>query len=229
MSQTTLEEPLVTAPATIVDQDEAALTDHAYDGIQEYDNPMPGWWKWLFIVTILFSMVYYGVSITVRGSLGPAYAYEQARAEELKRQSAVALSDNAASLVSYIRDDKVRNAGAAIFASNCALCHKPDGGGQVGPNMTDDAYVNIRVIDDIPKFVRTGAKNGAMPPFARMAPNDIIRVSAYVASLRGKNVPGGKPPEGAVIPPWGSAASSVTTKPATQPIVPATGPTTRPQ
>jgi cytochrome c oxidase cbb3-type subunit 3 len=219
------------APAAPEDRpaagNEPPLTDHAYDGIQEFDNPMPGWWKWSFIVTILFSTVYYAISLTVEGSLGPRYSYEQARIEEQKRQNAVGLTDTGPALLSYIRDDKVRNAGAAIFASNCALCHKPDGGGQVGPNMTDDSYLNIRAIEDIPKFVRSGAKNGAMPSFARMAPNDIIRVSAYVASLRGKNVPGGKPPEGIVIPPWGSAASA--TKPSTQPATnPATGPTTRP-
>jgi cytochrome c oxidase cbb3-type subunit 3 len=104
----------------------------------------------------------------------------------------------------------VKSAGAAIFAANCALCHKPDGSGQVGPNMTDDAYIHIKQIDDIPRFIRSGSPNGAMPSFARMAPNDIVRAATFVASLRGKNLPG-KPAEGVVILPWGSSSAGPTT------------------
>lgn len=191
------------------------LTDHAYDGIQEFDNPMPGWWKWLFILTVVFSAGYVALAVGGYRSISPVSEFEQARAEEQRLQNAKALKDDGASLIGYMSDNKVRSAGAAIFAANCALCHKPDGSGQVGPNMTDDSYINIKVIDDIPRLIRSGAKNGAMPSFARMAPNDIIRVASYVASLRGKNLPG-KPVEGVVIPPWGSAPA------ATQPAAPTT-------
>ncbi|QOV88406.1 cbb3-type cytochrome c oxidase N-terminal domain-containing protein [Humisphaera borealis] len=221
MSDTQPPKPDSSAPpagAPFVGPGPDLLTDHAYDGIQEYDNPMPGWWKWLFVATIAFSLVYVTVDVVSGGRHAPVVAYEQARELELRLQNAKPLRDDVNSLLGYIHDDKVRSAGAAIFAANCALCHKPNGSGQVGPNMTDDVYINIRTIDDIPRLIRSGAKNGAMPSFARMPPNDIIRVAAFVASLRGTNVPGGKPMEGVAIPPWGSTAPMTmpsTTRPAT--------------
>ena len=226
MSQTTLEQPDVESPkaATYVGPGTDLLTDHAYDGIQEYDNPMPGWWKWLFVATIVFSVAYITVDVVSGGRHAPVATYEAARELELRQQNAKPLREDANSLLGYTRDDKVRSAGAAIFAANCALCHKPNGSGQIGPNLTDGVYLNIRAIDDIPRFVRSGAKNGAMPSFSRMPPNDIVRVSAFVASLRGTNVPGGKPMEGIEIPPWGSTAVAT----ASAAIGPATLPATRP-
>ncbi|HEX8916408.1 MAG TPA: cbb3-type cytochrome c oxidase N-terminal domain-containing protein, partial [Humisphaera sp.] len=195
---------------------------HAYDGIQEYDNPRPGWWKWIFVATILFSAVYYFVAVVSGGKLGAVWAYEKEQAAEQAKFNARPLADDAASLIAYTRDDTVKSAGAALFAANCALCHKPDGGGMVGPNLTDDAYINIKAIDDIPKLIRSGAKNGAMPSFSRLPPNDIVRLAVHVASLRGKNVPGGKPPEGTVIASWGAVP---TTGPATAPApAPSTSP-----
>jgi cytochrome c oxidase cbb3-type subunit 3 len=183
------------------------LTDHAYDGIQEFDNPMPGWWKWLFIGTIAFSVVYCALAVAGNKHISAVASFELARAEEQRLQTSKKLGDDAASLVNYMNDAKVKSAGGAIFAANCALCHKPDGSGQVGPNMTDDAYIHIKAIDDIPRFIRSGSTNGAMPSFARMAPNDIVRAATYVASLRGQNLPG-KAAEGVKIPPWGSAAAA---------------------
>jgi cytochrome c oxidase cbb3-type subunit 3 len=168
---------------------------------------MPGWWKWLFIGTIVYSVIYCAFAVGGSRHVSPVASFELARAEEQRVQNSKKLSDDAASLMSYANDAKVKSAGAAIFAANCALCHKPDGSGPVGPNLTDDAYIHIKTIDDIPRFIRSGSANGAMPSFARMAPNDVVRAATYVASLRGKNLPG-KAAEGVSISPWGSSAAA---------------------
>ena len=228
-------EEAIAAPA-FVPAGPDVLRDHAYDEIQEFDNPMPGWWKWLFIATVIFSVVYIAFAFGGLKQLSPVAQFEQVRAEEQRAQNSKKLSDDGASLIAYTNDAKVRSAGAAVFAANCALCHKPDGSGLVGPNMTDNVYLRIKTIDDIPRFIRSGSPNGAMPSFARMAPNDIVRVATFVASLRGKNLPG-KPAEGVEIPPWGATGggnpsptaapkpnAAPATAPAAGPAIPSSAP-----
>jgi len=92
--------------------------------------------------------------------------------------------------------------GQSVFSANCANCHGSAGGGGVGPNLTDEAYLNVKTITDIHTVIDQGANNGAMPAWGkRLHPNEIVLLSSYVASLRGKNLPG-KGVEGEVIPPW---------------------------
>ena len=183
-------------------QPEPALTDHAYDGIREYDNPTPGWWTWIFVLTIIWSALYFFVATMSAGQLSPVAFYERYKFEEMK--SAGVLSADAASLIKMSADAESLKAGATIFAANCISCHARDGSGLTGPNLTDEKYVNVEKITDFVDVVSKGRNNGAMPAWGnRLSPNDIVRVAAYAASLRGQNKPG-KPvePNAKAIAPW---------------------------
>ncbi|MBI1369938.1 MAG: c-type cytochrome [Planctomycetes bacterium] len=181
------------------------LSDHEYDGIREYDNPMPGWWVAVFWITIIFAglyMMWYHGSVygsSVRGEYQAAV-----EANMLKQLAAFGeLKPDAPTLIKLTENEIAMNRGRTIFQSYCIACHGPEGQGLVGPNMTDDAYKNVKVIADIPKVVANGAANGTMPAWkAMLSEPDIIIVSAYVATLRGKNLPGPRPAEGNVIAPW---------------------------
>jgi len=82
-------------------------------------------------------------------------------------------------------------------------CHGANAAGQIGPNLTDDYYKNVQQLTDIPKIISGGAAAGAMPAWkTRLHPNEIVLVAAYVASLRGKNLPGPRGQEGERIAPW---------------------------
>lgn len=181
------------------------LTDHAYDGIQEYDNPTPGWWTWLFILSIVFSAIYFMlVTVLGQGKLSPLGGYERASVEDLKRQFAAfgELKPDEETIKRLSTDEKAIKVGQSIFATNCISCHGPEGAGISGPNLTDDAYLNVKQPVDFIDVITNGRKNGAMPAWAnRLRPNEIIVVGAYSKSLRGKNLPG-KAPEGDVLPPW---------------------------
>jgi cytochrome c oxidase cbb3-type subunit 3 len=183
------------------------LTGHLYDGIQEYDNPLPAWWKWLFVATILFSFPYY------------AYYHFGASGRSLSEQYQVAEAENARKQLAglgEIRPDRetlVRFAsqgggalavGRSIYQANCIACHGPNGGGLVGPNLTDDHYKNVREIEDILGVINKGAAGGAMPAWLnRLDESERVLVSAYVASMRGQDPgPNPRPAEGNVIPPW---------------------------
>ncbi len=180
------------------------LTGHCYDGIEEYDNPMPGWWTWIFAATVVFSVCYLSLVALSGGQLSAQASYDRAAAADLKRQMAGGLlKADAATVLQLSKDADTMKVGQAIFAANCVACHNRDGSGLIGPNLTDDYYLNVKTVADIPDVVTKGRNNGAMPTWAnRLNPNEIVQVSAYVASLRGQNKPSVRPHEGQIIPPW---------------------------
>jgi cytochrome c oxidase cbb3-type subunit 3 len=179
-----------------------ATTGHAYDGILEYDNPTPGWWTWLFIATIVFSAVYFFTVTLAGGQLSPIGFYDRARLAEMKRSGA--LRADATTLINLSKDGDSLKAGEAIYLTHCISCHARDGSGLAGPNLTDDLYIHVTKITDIVDVISNGRAGGAMPAWGhRLSPNEIVQVSAYVASLRGQNRKG-KPiePNAKPIPPW---------------------------
>ena len=184
---------------------EIPKTDHAYDGIEEYDNPLPGWWKWLFIASIFFSPFYwvYYHSGTEGRSVQDSYSVALAENTRLQFKEIGTLSVDEPTINRFRVKDNWVKVGASVFQTNCVSCHGREGEGKVGPNLTDGAYKNVATLGDIGKVINNGAGNGAMPKWSnRLSVNEIVMVSAYVASLRDTNVEGGKDAEGRVIPPW---------------------------
>ncbi len=188
-----------------LEQINESLTDHSYDGIQEYDNPLPGWWKWLFGLTALFFIPYWvWFHLGTPGrSIQDQHDAQAARTFELRFSEIGVLEPDQATMVKYMNDPKWLTVGQATYKTNCATCHGQNGEGVVGPNLTDEHYKNVLKIEDVAKVISNGAGNGAMPAWGHRFshPNVTVLTAAYVASLRGKNETG-KPPEGNVIPPW---------------------------
>ena len=198
------------------------LIQHSYDGIQEFDNPLPGWWKWMFVGSIVYSL-FYALFFHI-GAPGRSIfdQYDAALAVNTRLQFSEIgdlqpTADNillypsalAASRKSWL------SVGQTIFKTNCISCHGVDGIGKIGPNLTDEYYKSVHKVEDIARVISQGAGNGAMPAWGtRLLPNEIVLVSAYVASLRGSPLgEGGKPPEGSVIPPWPEPSASAEGKP----------------
>lgn len=183
------------------------LLDHSYDGIQEYDNPLPGWWVFLFWAAILFSPAYYIYFHSgIEGrSIHDQYNAHMGSIYELRFSKIGILEPDRETILKYMNDEpKWLSVGKVIYQTNCVSCHGADGGGLVGPNLTDDSWKNVNTLVDIVKVIENGAANGAMPAWKNRLthPNQVILTAAYVASLRKSPVPGGKAPEGNVIPGW---------------------------
>lgn len=182
------------------------LLDHSYDGIQEYDNPLPGWWTWLFVASVAFSPFYWIYFHSGDQSRTIYAGYDRSFAGNLKLQFAEIgeLQPDRQTILRYMNDDKWLQVGRLTFQTHCTSCHGSDGGGLVGPNLRDDHWKNVKNIEDIASVVKNGAANNAMPAWGnRLHPNEIVLVSAYIASLRNAASPGtGKAPEGVVIPAW---------------------------
>lgn len=183
------------------------LLDHNYDGIQEYDNPTPGWWTWIFVGTIAFSVVYLLVMFLTGEQLSPQALYQKDYTELLKLQYGELgdVKPDAATILKLSKDTKWVGVGGSIFRSNCISCHGTDGSGMAAPNLTDDNWINVKKVEDIADVVTKGRKNGTMPAWAnRLQPVEVVLVSSYVASLRGTNLQsiGGRAKEGEIAPPW---------------------------
>lgn len=199
-------------PHVAPEAEDELLSSHNYDGIQEYDNPTPGWWNWMFIATIVFAPIYVLWFHSPTEPRDLEAQYESAYAANMKLQFGEigTLEPTPANIVKYMHDDKWLGVGAATFATHCKSCHGADGSGISGPNMTDDYYKNVKNIGDIAKVIRDGAANGAMPAWGnRLHPNEVVLAAAYMASLRGKDLPSSRPAEGNIIPPWPDSVEDV--------------------
>lgn len=189
-----------------LDIENEKLTDHTYDGIQEYDNPLPGWWKFLFWFFILIAPIYYlYFHCGIEGrSIHDQYNNHMASIYELKFAEIGELTADRETLLKYTKESDWLAVGKVIYQTNCTSCHGADGGGLVGPNLTDNFWKHTTNIEGIAKIIEEGAANGAMPAWKNRLthPNQIVLTAAYVASLR-ENPVDGKGPEGKEIAPWG--------------------------
>jgi cytochrome c oxidase cbb3-type subunit 3 len=197
-----------------------------YDGIQEYDNPLPGWWNWLFLLTIIFSVFYVMYFHTGAPGRSAHEMYVHSETEMTKRMLGMFDKDmpqDRPAIALFLREQKWVNYGGALFRTHCQTCHGASGGGLVGPNLADNRWKNVNHIEDIIKIVNQGAGGNAMPAWKqKLDPREIIIVSAYVASLLGSNPANPKTPDGAVtIDSWDEDLKAV--PPPTTPDPKATG------
>ena len=188
------------AAAAEASSEDRYLMSHSYDGIREFDNPLPGWWSAVFLATIVFAAAY-GVyyHIADRGPT-PAQRYEASLADYLARRtfsgggggSIVAATE--ASLARDSHSDVVLEKGAQVFAERCASCHTADGRGQVGPNLTDRVQLHGASRMDILNTISNGVTGTAMIAWSQqLSAAEVNAVAAFVITLRGKNLPGKEP------------------------------------
>ena len=186
-------------------QDQDHLLDHNYDGIQEYDNPMPRWWVYIFWATIVFSLLYW---FNVPGfgiGKGRIANYDRdmaaAAAAAAKREAAQPAAASPEQLMAMTKEASILALGKQTFTQTCAACHRADAGGQIGPNLTDDYWLHGAAIEQIHKTVADGVLEKGMPPWAKvLKPAQLDAVVAYVFTLRGTNPPNPKPPQGDLAP-----------------------------
>ncbi|MBP9087498.1 MAG: c-type cytochrome [Kofleriaceae bacterium] len=178
------------------------VLDHAYDGIYELDNPMPGWMWVIFIGTIVFSIGYigyywFGPGPSIHQEYATAYkGYESKRVEREKSESSSVTEEV---LVAAMADPSVLDRGAAIFKEKCVACHAANGEGLVGPNLTDNFQIHGATRRDIYLTIRGGVAGTAMIAWGdQLSLPDLNAAAAYSAALRGKKL-AGKGAEGAAV------------------------------
>ena len=251
------------------------LIDHDYDGIQEYDNDLPGWWKTLFLITIIVSVIYvpyyhlfgdlqdaeyqkemgtyveasagrsafssYSSPWASDGEITPSLRAEMDKIldapfdEQLMRAMAKADSDQLAKLkaafpdviaaygegastapepapvekeepvaaapvteMAALTDEASLAAGKKIWDTQCFTCHLNDGGGSIGPNMTDNYWIHGGDMASIVNLIKVGVPTKGMIPWeATLTPDQIMQVSSYIkVKLVGTTPAVAKAPQG---------------------------------
>lgn len=178
------------------------LLDHEYDGIREYDNPLPGWWKAIFWGSFVFSLGYFfHYHVSGNGqSVAAAYAEDLERAREDEAKQTLAQPVSEASLGQLMNDAALMSDAKTLFGLRCAPCHGDKAQGLIGPNLTDNAWLHgSGTLSDIYAVINQGVLAKGMPAWGKqLSPIELRKLAAFVGTQRGKSLPG-KPPEGNVV------------------------------
>jgi len=179
---------------------EMLIEGHDYDGIEELDNSMPPWLKYIFLFTIGFAIVYLwyyhlGGGLTQEEE----YVASVKKAEiELAAYLATAAEQYDENSVVLSTDPAVLSGGKITFSQFCVACHTETGGGsESAPNLTDDYWIHGGSINDLFKVVKYGVQGKAMAAWEEvLTAKQIFEVTNYIRALHGTNPPNGKAPQG---------------------------------
>ncbi len=180
--------------------EETIIIDHDFDGIKELDNNLPPWWIYLFYATIVFAIIYH-----IRFDFIKEYTQaEEYEMEVAAAQIAIAEYKKTAkdlvdvSTVELLTDAADLSAGKQIFESNCVACHMADGGGGIGPNLTDQHWILGGGIKNVFSTISEGGRDGkGMVAWKQiLKPVEMAQVASYVITLGGTTPANPKEAEG---------------------------------
>jgi cytochrome c oxidase cbb3-type subunit 3 len=192
---------LLTRSRPIEDESEIEL-DHNYDGIRELDNKLPPWWLYSFYASIIFAAIYLA-RFHVFGDYTQVeeYTAEVAQAEiDIAKYKETAKDLITFETVTVLEEPSDLEAGKQIFATNCVACHKADGGGGIGPNLTDEHWILGGGIKNVYKTLVEGGRPGkGMVSWKNdFKPSELQQVASYVLTLQGTTPAEPKEAEGEI-------------------------------
>lgn len=208
-----------------IEEEATIMMDHDYDGIHELDNDLPPWWKYGFVLTIIVAFLYLGYYHAAGGpSQVDEYNEAVAKGEEEKAAYLAKTANNVdENTVTMVLDASQLAAAEGIFQTTCAACHAKDGGGNVGPNLTDNYWLHGGGIKDVFKSIKYGWPEKGMKSWKDdYSPKQIAALASYVKTLKGTKPLVAKAPQGDLFVEGGDKAiHSVSSK--TDPSLEASG------
>lgn len=188
--------------AAPIEKEADIMLHHDYDGIKELDNALPPWWKYGFYITI-FVAIFYILKFEVwHTGMNPTEEYntEMAQAKLETDQYLASMKENVDENSVVMLDAAGIQTGKTLFTKTCVACHTQNGGGGVGPNLTDNYTIHGAKIQDIFKTIKYGYPDKGMQSWqSNFSPVEMQQLSSYIKSLSNTNVPNGKAPQGDLI------------------------------
>lgn len=195
--------------------EEELTLDEDYDGITELDNPTPPWFNFIFYTTIIVGIIYLvNYHVLKTGLLQDAEYTEEV--DEAKAETAAYLA-KAGNLidennVTLLTDKKDLEDGAKMYAEKCAVCHVNDGGGAVGPNLTDAYWLHGGDIKSVFKTIKYGVPAKGMIAWQNTFNGKQMQaLASYVKSLQGTTPAKPKEPQGELYQEGGAAPAPADT------------------
>jgi cytochrome c oxidase cbb3-type subunit 3 len=185
--------------STPVEREQEILLSHEYDGIRELDNKIPPWFSALFYGTIIWGVIYLMVfHVFDDGRVQEKEYLAEVQQANMERQilikSGVFINEET---VTASDDPIILNEGKEIYIKNCLACHGQDGGGLVGPNLTDEFWIHGGGIKNIFKVIKYGVPQKGMISWqTQLDPNKMRAVGSYILTFQGSKPANGKEPEG---------------------------------
>ena len=183
-----------------IEEEHEIILDHNYDSIRELDNNLPPWWIWGFYASIVFAFVYLAKYHIFNGDnqyteLETEYAEAKIAIEEYKKTAKDLVDFNTVKLLTGASDF---SNGKKIFDVNCVACHKSDGGGGIGPNLTDRNWILGGGIKNVFKTISEGGRDGkGMIAWKQsLKPSEMAQVASYILQFQGTIPVEPKAPEG---------------------------------
>ncbi|MDP5159029.1 MAG: c-type cytochrome [Flaviramulus sp.] len=179
------------------------ILDHNYDGIKELDNNLPPWWLYGFYISIIFAAVYLLRYHVFNGEnqfdeLETELADARIAIDTYKKTAKNLVDINTVSQLTEAAD---LASGKTIFETNCVACHMADGGGGIGPNLTDNHWILGGDIKSIFKTVSEGGRSGKgmIAWKQQLKPIEMAQVASYVLNFQGTTPANPKAPEGDIV------------------------------
>ena len=171
---------------------EAQKTGHVYDGIEEYDNPLPGWWFKMFLGTVIFGVIYL-VLYPGLGNFGGVLGWtqvgqwEEEVAEAEAKYTPLYEQYSETPVEELIANPEAMKMSRRLFNNNCAVCHGSDGRGSYGfPNLADSDWLYGGSAEDI-KTTLVNGRQGAMPALGgALGEEGVDKVAEYVFKISGR-------------------------------------------
>lgn len=185
--------------STPIENEKDILLDHDYDGIKELDSKIPPWFSFLLYGTIVFAVIYMiRFHVIGSGNVQEEEYLEEMKQAQVERQILIKtgafLNEETVTVTS---DAGALSNGKDIFIKNCAACHANDGGGLVGPNLTDEYWINGGGIKNVFKVIKYGVPAKGMISWqTQLSPTQMQEVGSYILSLQGTQPANPKPIEG---------------------------------
>jgi cytochrome c oxidase cbb3-type subunit 3 len=193
--------------AVPVEKEADVLLDHDYDGIRELDNALPPWWKWGFYVSIAAGVAYMlyfhllGIGMNPEQEYGAELAEGRRLEEQYKARTKNLVDEDNLTLA----DADGIAAGKALYTQSCVACHAGDGGGGIGPNLTDNNWIHGGGMKDIYKTIKLGYPEKGMQSWSTVySPVQMKNIASYIKTLQGSKPANPKEPQGE---PYREAAS----------------------
>ncbi|MCB9091928.1 MAG: c-type cytochrome [Halobacteriovoraceae bacterium] len=186
----------------IHESEKKLLLNHDYDGIQEFNFPLPNWWLTTFWGAIIFGIGYFSYYIIFNGpDLKHEYFVNKEEIHALRAEYLAKLKKfDVNTYTSYASSPEMVKHGEYVFNMNCVACHREKGAGDIGPNLTDEYWLFAKgTPETIFPFIIEGNPLNGMPAWGELlGEDDLYAVTAYIMSIQGYPHENPKAPQGEI-------------------------------